>query len=548
MSPQAPSPELDESTPLLNPDPYRGSPTKQRWSIWSPASRVLVAGFLITLSFSFTQVPIIYIFRQMVCDVYYDEEHHDPYQGTDGKRDRCDRNEIAARTAAQLAILAVSTTLCGTCNLFISAWQAKTLGPRAALMIQVFIPAIRVAAQIFGVLLGGQKGIITFQATQVITTFGGPAGYILIVNTIASEVVEPKQRTAVFGKLQGCLMLGQAIGFLAGGMLGDSFGIRRPFETAFVCFLIATVYVRLAIPYLPPSADAAGSKAPRGVKGFFAPLKVLKPQKVRPANGQVKKHYGVFFLCSGVFMGVLATGYVTTLVQLYTSNTFGFTQADNGRLISGNALMRAGFLTFMFPKIIDWGRTWFIKASHTQPSEVETPPLEMPTDPRLFNAPTGVQGEDQPLEPMAPAPVEETAGRGFDLYFLRSSLLVDAAVTSVAAYATEGWHMYIAAFLLPFASGTAPAAKGVITEMCPPSQRRDALGAITLVENIANLSTLSLFGFVFSTLAEIGQAHLTFFLNAAVAVLAMIILLFSHFPPANSELVEDEVDDVIGRD
>lgn len=105
--------------------------------------------------------------------------------------------------------------------------------------------------------------------------------------------------------------------------------------------------------------------------------------------------------------------------------------------------MRAGFLTFMFPKIIDWGRTWFIKASHTQPSEVETPPLEMPTDPRLFNAPTGVQGEDQPLEPMAPAPVEETAGRGFDLYFLRSSLLVDAAVTSVAAYATEGWHMYI---------------------------------------------------------------------------------------------------------
>ncbi|TLD30929.1 hypothetical protein PspLS_02947 [Pyricularia sp. CBS 133598] len=568
MSPQAPSPELDESTPLLNPDSYRGPPTKQRWSTWSPANRVLVAGFLITLSFSYTQVPIIYIFRQMVCDVYYNEEHHDPHQGNDGRRDRCDRNEIAARTAAQLAILAVSTTICGTFNLFISAWQAKRLGPRAALMIQVFIPAIRVATQIVGVLLGGKKGIITFQATQIITTFGGPAGYILIVNTIASELVEPKQRTAVFGKLQGCLMLGQAIGFLgrllgsdwhfvsfsdaiillAGGMLGDTFGIRRPFETAFVCFLIAMVYVRLSIPYLPPSADAAGKKAERGIKGFFAPLKVLKPQKVRLANGQVKKHYGVFFLCCGVFMGVLATGYVTILVQLYASNTFGFTQADNGQLISGNALMRAGFLTFMFPKIIDWGRKRFIKASPTQPSEVETPPLEMPTDPRLFNAPTGVQGEDQPLELMASAPVKETAGCGFDLYFLRWSLLVDAAVTSVSAYATEGWHMYIAAFLLPFASGTAPAAKGVITEMCPSSQRTDALGAITLVENIANLSTLSLFGFVFSSLSEIGQAHLTFLLNAAVAVLAMIVLLFSRFPPANSELVEYEVDDIIGRD
>ncbi|KAI6379825.1 hypothetical protein MCOR25_001958 [Pyricularia grisea] len=547
MSPQAHSPAVDESTPLLNPDSYRGTPTKQSWSIWSPTNRVLVAGFLITLSFSYTQVPIVYIFRQMVCDVYYDDEHHSPLQGSNG-RDRCDRNEIASRTAAQLAILAVSTTLCGTCNLFISAWQAKTMGPRAALMIQVFIPGIRVAAQIVGVLLGGQKGIITFQATQIITTFGGPAGYILLVNSIASELVDSKQRTAVFGKLQGCIMLGQAIGFLAGGMLGDSFGIRRPFETAFVCFLIATIYVRLAIPYLPPSADVAGKNAPKGIKGFFAPLKVLKPQKLRLANGQVKKHYGMFFLCCGVFMGVLATGYVTMLVQLYASNAFGFTQADNGRLVSGNALMRAGFLTFMFPKIIEWGRKWFIQASPTQPSEVEDPPLEMPTEPRLFNAPTGVQGHDQSPEPMAPAPVQETAGRGFDLYFLRWSLLVDAAVTSVSAYATEGWHMYIAAFLLPFASGTAPAAKGVITEMCPPSQRTDALGAITLVENIATLSTLSVFGFVFSTLSEIGQAHLTFFLNAAVAVLAMIVLLFSHFPPANSDLVQDEVDDVIGCD
>ncbi|TLS30059.1 hypothetical protein PpBr36_02807 [Pyricularia pennisetigena] len=573
MAPPAPSPALDESTPLLNPDPHRGSPKKQRWPTWSPANRVLLAGFLITLSFSYTQVPIIYIFRQMVCDVYYNEEHHSPHQEKHGGRDRCDRNEIAARTAAQLAILALSTTLCGTFNLFISAWQSKTLGPRAALMIQVFIPAIRVATQILGVILGGQKGIITLQVTQVITIFGGPVGYILIVNTIASEVVEPKQRTAVFGKLQGWIMLGQAIGFLGrfygfdwhsdksllltqsrpapvlvGGMLGDSFGIRRPFETAFVSFLIATVYVRLSIPYLPPSADAAGKKAPRGIRGFFAPLKVMTPQKVRLANGQVKKHFGVFFLCCGVFMGVLATGYVTTLVQLYATNAFGFDQSDNGRLTSANALIRAIFLTFMFPKIIDSGRKWFIKASATQPSEVDTPPLELPTEPRVFDAPTGVQGEDQPPEPMAPAPVEDTAGCGFDLYFLRWSLLVDAVVTSVSAYATEGWHMYIVACLLPFASGTAPAAKGVITEMCPSSQRADALGAITIVENIARLSTLSLFGFVFSALSEIGQAHLTFFLNAAVAVLAMIVLLFSHFPPPNSRLVENETDDDLGRD
>lgn len=49
--------------------------------------------------------------------------------------------------------------------------------------------------------------------------------------------------------------------------------------------------------------------------------------------------------------------------------------------------------------------------------------------------------------------------------------------------------------------------------MCPHSQRADALNAITLVDNIARLSTLGLFGFVFSTLAEVGKSYLTFFCN-----------------------------------
>jgi hypothetical protein len=50
--------------------------------------------------------------------------------------------------------------------------------------------------------------------------------------------------------------------------------------------------------------------------------------------------------------------------------------------------------------------------------------------------------------------------------------------------------------------------------MIPASQRTDALSAITLVENIARLATLGLFGFIFSAFAEVGKAYLTFFCNA----------------------------------
>lgn len=36
----------------------------------------------------------------------------------------------------------------------------------------------------------------------------------LVTNTFASEVIEPSERTAVFGRLAGCVMFGTAVGYL----------------------------------------------------------------------------------------------------------------------------------------------------------------------------------------------------------------------------------------------------------------------------------------------------------------------------------------------
>lgn len=76
-----------------------------------------------------------------------------------------------------------------------------------------------------------------------------------------------------------------------------------------------------------------------------------------------------------------------------------------------------------------------------------------------------------------------------------------------------------AAFVLPFASGSAPAARGVMTEMCAASDRADALSALTLVENVARLSTQGLFGFVFAALSLVKKSYLTFFCNAVSSYL-----------------------------
>ncbi|KAK8127169.1 hypothetical protein PG984_008277 [Apiospora sp. TS-2023a] len=528
----------DERSPLL---PEAKQSKKQNavsrlWSrIWSTPNRVVFAGFLITMSFSVTQVPLFYMFHIMECDVFYSK--HPPFTGIG---DRCSRNEIAAGTATQFSILGMSTTLCGTLNLFFSGWLVKRYGPRLALMLQTTIPAVRVLLQILGVQAGGAAGIMIIQTTQLVTVFGGPAGYILVVNTIAGEVVEPLQRTALFGKLQGMIMLGMSLGLWVGGMIGDRYGIQSPFLTAFCLFCFASVYARTTLPYISPESLTDGKKSnTNGVSGFLAPLKVLAPQRLQLHSGRIRKHYGVLFLCCGIFLGVVATGYAPILIQMYATAEFGFDQADNGYLMAGNALMRAFFLIVIFP------------AHHRGREEVnssggdpETPPTAgdiIPTDPRQFEAPSAGQAEEEPVAmPEITDPAIEKLASQFDLLFLRWSLVVDGLLTAMTAFATQGWHVYIAAFILPFGSGSAPAAKGVITEMCPKSQRADALNAVTLVENIARLATLGLFGFVFAALSEIGKSYLTFFCNAAVAVLGMGVLLFSHFPPNESTLVEEE--------
>ena len=112
----------------------------------------------------------------MECDKYY--ATHPPF---DGIGDRCSRNEIAAGTATEFSILGMTTTFCGTINLFVAGWTVKRFGPRLALMVQTFVPAVRVATQILAVMAGGAAGITIFQCTQLITVIGGPSGYMCVI-------------------------------------------------------------------------------------------------------------------------------------------------------------------------------------------------------------------------------------------------------------------------------------------------------------------------------------------------------------------------------
>ncbi|KAI4592664.1 hypothetical protein KJ359_010566 [Pestalotiopsis sp. 9143b] len=535
-----------ENTPLLGNGAHkpaavvRAEPKKKHHSFFSPANRILLAGFLMAFTLGITQVPIIYVFRVMECDVFY--SHNPPF---DGVGDRCHRREIDAGTATQVSILGMSTSFSGVLNLFICGYFIKLWGPRWAFVSQTSLLGIRVATQVMGVTMGGRTGIIIFQAFQSIGIVGGPRGFQLVLNTAVSEIVPARERTAVFGRLQGSIMLGTAFGYLLGGVLGDVYGIRRPFEVAFFLYITSSIYGALFLPEAPAESHAE-KKNPRGVGGFFAPLKVIVPQKYIQQDGKLFTSYGLIFLALGIFLGVFASTYAPTLLQMYATSEFGFGTKENGWLMFGNGLIRGLFLLVMFPKIISVGRTW-VNGTDEKPHHVEAAnghADDLPIEPRDFAA---SPGEEVPQEPVkVPEPEEEEdedVGTTFDLLFVRWSLVVDSIVTAIAGFSSQGWQVYMAGFLLPFASGSAPAAKGVMTEMCPSYQRQDAIAAITLVESAAMLMTQGLFGIIFAAFSEIGQPRLTFFCNAGFAMVATTVLFLSRFPPEGSKRIDEDHDD-----
>ncbi|GAW13703.1 hypothetical protein ANO14919_030920 [Xylariales sp. No.14919] len=525
-----------ETAPLLGRREYEAMKMKSKPSLFSPATLILFAGFIISLSFSYTQTPLLYTFRVMVCEEFY--KHAPPYEGTG---DRCARNEIDAGAATQVAIMGAATVLCGITNLFVAGWEMRKYGPKKALAIQTFFPAIRVVIQAASLFIGARAGVIIMQLSQLTGVWGGPAGYILILNTIVAEITEPAGRTAMFGRLQGVLMLGVSLGLIVGGVIAEEFGIEKPFEAAGISFLACTAYVLSFVPYIDPrdlSSDNDRDK-PKGFMGFLGPLKVLGSQKMRLVDGRTVKHYGIFFLAFGIFTGVLATGYAPTLIQMYSISAFGFTTTNNSLLMSVNCLVRGLFLMFVFPHIISYGRLAF--KTTDLPSSDTPPESPLPTHPHDIDPlPAVVADQEEPTKP--PEPVAVTQGAGFDLFFLRWSLLIDGIITASSAFAAQGWHMYLVGSLLPLASGSAPAAKGVLTEMVPPNRKADALQAMTFIEYSATLTTMGVFGFVFSSFADIGKSYLTFYCNAAVAVVGVLILLFSRFPPPGSEMIVGQIE------
>ncbi|WWC59317.1 uncharacterized protein I303_101868 [Kwoniella dejecticola CBS 10117] len=490
---------------------------------FGPVPRVFFTSTLLSMTFAFTQTTLVYAFRVMTCEEYY-KTHTWDGQG----KDRCNVPYVEAKTARQIAIMSTVTVSAMIANLFLSGWSIKKFGVKATMFQQTFWAALRNLCQMYAIKTGAGTGMLIIQSTQLFNILGSAGGYQIASNVFVSMLVPAEERTKQFGVLAGMIMLGSSLGYTLGGLAYTYYGLLAPFQCAFGLLCFCTVFGALFLPYLPPEVqdkkeDSKGTEEKKK-QSFLAPLKLFIPRIVETSDGKSKRDYNLLLLGAGAFVSVLATGYVHLALQLVGTDVFDFTPSESGMMLSGNLLIRAFFLSICFPRIITYGRRLI---SHRKDVPTGAARDEHPERPIEAEEPDDIGA---PREDQARQPTDVQHGSTFDLYFLRWSIFVDGLLTGLTTLSTQGWHLYLAAGVLPFASATGAACKGVTLDFVEPHQRADALSAIALIEKVAQVSTISLFSNIFAVLSEQGKPTLVFSANGATAMVAFILLLFVRMP------------------
>jgi hypothetical protein len=119
-------------------------------------------------------------------------------------------------------------------------------------------------------------------------------------------------------------------------MAFDYGGMLLPFQIAFLLLVFTTIFAALFLPYIDPTpapASTSENEDPKKQKqSFLTPLRIFIPKR-RMVDGKGRWDFNLFFLASGAFFSVLATGYVGMGLQLVATNVFGFKPGDSGLML-----------------------------------------------------------------------------------------------------------------------------------------------------------------------------------------------------------------------
>ncbi|KAJ7846792.1 hypothetical protein B0H13DRAFT_1907599 [Mycena leptocephala] len=417
------------------------------------------------------------------CQEYYNDPVHPPYDGP-ASGDACAVTAIDSRTAKDIAVMITLTTC---------------VPPPLSHRILSNLTCVAGSA-------GGRSAGDNNHAEHAAHHDPGRrAGYLLSVNSYMAEVVEPEERTPRLG-VGGDSYVGR-------GECNDLIGLSAPFKSPSASSWL-DVFTALCLPYVPPGgfpvkpdpdAPTSRTQPPKSRRSRICVRLPALPADLPPSEVRGRKGKGRFW-----GLPLLVSAPFAVDAPTHCDEPVWIQTGDNGFLCDvGQRPLARRIPHARVPALIAWGRKVFAQRTAT-----DAPPVD------VLPAVESLLVVESVGDPVPPAESEGhnlkkhgQHGSAFDLAFLRYSMIIDAFLVALLVFSTSPAHIWAGALILPLASGTAPACKGVLLDM-----------------TTAMILTVSLYGALFALLSDLGRPNLVFLFNALTALLSAGVLFAVRFP------------------
>ncbi|CAG8587588.1 17476_t:CDS:2 [Cetraspora pellucida] len=517
---------VDEFTPLLNNNETSNLPIINNPWYKTPSAYWLLPLFSVNaISFGLTVTTKVEFYIQAVCKNYYESKENLSSINIDiiNDVDICNIPEIHAITSQLMMILSLCLAIPGIFVLVPLGAFSDRKGRRLALLIA---GSGKILDVITIILVGNfmeSLGLWFLIIGQLMVGFcGGLSALSAVMYAYGTDCTVPEQRRVIFGLIQGSLFLGIAIGPIIGGKIVEY--TNDILSTFYVSLIISILNLLFILFILPESLSKerqlenqkrqldnvqknGGSTIFKKIFNIFTPLSIFlsdfsqNNERFQTTENKDRipainaTRYSLLSATGISLMFAIVLSGLQSIFLLYIRYKFDWSLVDQGYMFGAMSFTRVITLMLLFPI--------FVKIFKERYNNVNSQNLKKQED---IDGNVVVENDMRVQD-------EKRMNREllFDIWVVRFGLVIDMITYALYAIATNG-TLFIAGVCLG-AVGTVSVStlKSIQTNLVPPSQTGQLLGALSVLDSITNVVAPIIYNTLYSILVMKNMPHLIWY-------------------------------------
>ncbi|GBB85126.1 hypothetical protein RclHR1_01170010 [Rhizophagus clarus] len=511
-------PKSDESEPLLSPTSSTSlasstSPTpikkikKKVWHKTASAYWLLPSFMLIAIINGLGITAKVQFYLRAVCYDYYSSKNTGPSFSAsflinpinDYPDELCNNADVQAATSRFLMIM----DLCSAVPAIFVLAPLGSLSDIKGRKISLLIATVGLALTTLTLLMVGTS-IDTFGLYFLLVGAlleGITGGFISLVTSsyaYATDCTPPTERSMIFGWMQGSFFVGFVGPMIGGWIIEMTNNLLSVFYIILVVYIIAFFYFLFILPeslskekllenlnrQQGPNSSFDRNQLIKSwvIYSILKPLTILFEKKDRNNNDDFFTKYSLLILASINTLLAAALIGIQSVFLLYVTLVFKWSLVDQGYCFLILGISRVVVLLILFPLLISSiKRKIVLKITKNNGNQ--------------FN----IDNNDSD-EPIMVKDEEEKQLRNYEIWILRFALFIDVIAYAGHGLAPSGSAFLFATVIASLGTVSGSVIKSLQTNLVPPSQVGQLLGALSVLDSISRVVSPVAFNALYSVL------------------------------------------------